>query len=277
MAVPRKPSMDVRPPTPASAALFDNDLLDLLDTATDVAFTVWLKLAEDAGLSSPLLEVLSHSRDDSQDSMAFSNIRRNHRSAIPAHQRDQLSTLLPHAENTTSSLKESLMSIRADPTAWTDTALPEHAQSFIRVVVDISQLVKIISSSHSFQSVVRQIFSRLTQITRECAILIQISSVRTNDLSGPQRPSGPGQAPPMSAQSTSPFYPGGNRFGNRSMEELEMPDSAAGNGKMRDFPASGGGLRGFQLASRQAERSRSRSNNPGSEDSSLRAPDVSAG
>ena len=263
--VPRKPSVDVRPPTSVLAALFDDDLLDLLDNATDSAYTVWLKLAEDIGASSPEL-TRTHGRMDSQDSAA-SSLHRRHPSSMSNSQYEELATLLPQAEQTTSALKESLMAVRADPANWTTISLPDQAQAFIRTVVSVAERVKSISTTHSFPIDVRQSLSKLTQTTRECAILIQVSSINARDLSGPHRPA-PGR-PPLSARSISPFrtkeYP---RYG-ASNEDLSLP-SATFNSNWAGPPSAG--LRGLQLPSRQAAMSRSRSaNNQGSGDS-MRAP-----
>jgi hypothetical protein len=62
---PRKLSVDVRPPTPASATLYDEEFLDVIERATDVAFAVWLRLAEEIGISQP---PFMHSKSDSMSS-----------------------------------------------------------------------------------------------------------------------------------------------------------------------------------------------------------------
>ncbi|ORX33417.1 RAM signaling pathway protein-domain-containing protein [Kockovaella imperatae] len=273
MNIPRKPSVDVRPPTPASAALFDDDLLDLFETAIDSAFLVWLKLAEDIGLSAPGATGGTHGRMDSQDSTTSSMIQRPHQKTMSDSEYTELATLLPQAEDTTSSLKESLMSVRASSSNWNTTSLPDQAQAFIRIVVLVSHTVKSISSTHTFPLNVRQTFSSLIQTTRECAILIQVSSVQPRNLSGPLDRIK--HAPPISARSVSPFrsrdYPR-EMSGNASTEELVVPPSAA-SANWSGPPSSG--LRGLQLPSRQAAMSRSRSaNNQGSQGSLdlLRAP-----
>ena len=117
-AHPRKLSVDVRPPTPASATLFDEDLLDVIETATDIADSVWLKLAEDIGASaSPTngqLTVGGHSKSNSQSSFmsnmssatrqTFGTERPN---TIPTRLHADMVNLLSRAEQITTALRES--------------------------------------------------------------------------------------------------------------------------------------------------------------------------
>ncbi|WRT67282.1 uncharacterized protein IL334_004249 [Kwoniella shivajii] len=275
----RKLSVDVRPPTPSSASVFDEDLLDVIETATDIAFTCWLKLAEDVGASSPPFSngPTIHQKSGSQSSILsnaesarlghhpftpIDNPRRPPTISLKHH--SELLHLLSIAEQTTAGLRESLMGLRANPTTYTTTTLSDDAQAFIKTVVQVSVLVKTISATHNFPMNVRQACSRLTQSTRECAILIQVSSLRPTS----STPSGITMGIPMSANNTnsrplSPMYPS-----SRSQEDLGIiPHSAGYNNSTMSTPWDPNhnqreGLRGLQLPSRQMALGRNRSANP---------------
>ncbi|WVR05328.1 hypothetical protein IAU60_002342 [Kwoniella sp. DSM 27419] len=292
LAPVRKLSVDVRPPTPASASVFDEDLLDVIETATDIAFTCWLKLAEDVGGSPP--PFASHHKSASQSSTASGpmgvalynppaeNPRRPPTISPKHHQ--ELLLLLSQAEQITTALRESLMGLRANPMTYPTTTLPDDAQHFIKTVVRVSELVKAISSSHQFPAHVRQACSRLTQATRECAILIQVSSLRPGNATPAHvpmsaTPSASGHRP------MSPYRIGhqhsssntGTSSGTGSQEDLpSVPFSAGryplaspglwGNSQAGGVGSDGTirhkeGLRGLQLPARQMAISRSRSSN----------------
>lgn len=183
----RNLSVDVRPPTPASATLFDDDLLDVLETATEIGFSVWLRLAEEIGASSSYEggQIPGHMRVDSSSSSASVRLGlslltddRRRPATIPAKEYGDLVHLLSVAEQVTTALRESLMALRANPFAYAHTSLPDDAQAFIRSVVKVTGLVKALSAQHTFSTNLRQGMRRLTQATRECAILIQVSSMR---------------------------------------------------------------------------------------------------
>ncbi|WWC89870.1 uncharacterized protein L201_004798 [Kwoniella dendrophila CBS 6074] len=206
IAPSRKLSVDVRPPTPSSASVFDEDLLDVIETATDTAFTCWLKLAEDIGASSPPNGFAVHQKSGSQSSIMSNNNNNNEATARLGHHpftplsstdngrssrrpstisvkhHQELLQLLSAAEQITAGLRESLMGLRANPASFhsnsTSSDLFNNLQSFIKTVIKVSNLVKIISSKHQFPLNVRQSCSKLTQSTRECAILIQVSSLK---------------------------------------------------------------------------------------------------
>lgn len=226
----RNLSFDVRPPTPASATLFDDDLLDVVETATDIAFTVWLRLAEDIGASAaPTFE---HTKSDSISStnsgrLGLSLAPRDSRrpTTIPFKEYHDLVAALSTAEHVTTTLRETLMGLRANPFALAHSSLPDNAQAFIKTVVKVSGLIKTLSVSHTFGLSVRQSLSKLTQTTRECAILIQVSSLR------------PTQSSPTLVQPP-PDY------ANASNEDLAHPYS---------------GLKGLHLPAKQALRSRNQS------------------
>lgn len=179
---PRKLSVDVRPPTPASATLYDEEFLDVIERATDVAFAVWLRLAEEIGISQP---PFMHSKSDSMSSSGSGGFRLAAHDArrpatIPVRQYADLVSLLSTAEHVTTKLRESYMGLRANPFSFTNTTIPDDTHAFIKTVVSVSQQIKAISTSHTFSHQIRSSLSQLTQAARECAILMQVSSLRSN-------------------------------------------------------------------------------------------------
>jgi hypothetical protein len=262
----RKLSVDVRPPTPTSATLFDEDLLDVIESATENAFTTWLRLAEDVGGASPLsANGPSHSKSPSQSSLnSNSDFSRtfmsNRPDDISAQHHAELLAVLSHAEQTTATLRESLMGLRASPASYARTTLPDDTQAFIQVVVRVSGLVKIISINHTFSQPVRSSISRLTQSTRECAILMQVSSLRPGSTPSPYSASSATGKPHHRSQlSMTSSGPGG------SSEDLTTPHSAStpGSAGWGSATGSGSGLRGLQLPRRQLALNRDRSGTMG--------------
>ena len=269
----RKLSVDIRPPTPTTAAtLFDDDLLDVLENATDIAFTVWLRLAEEIGASSPPFAAnqngtVGHFKSSSSSSVlstldstrtgAFANRRP---ATVSSRHHAELVALLSAAEQVTSALRESLAGIRANPlTTYAHTTLPEDGQTFIKTVVRVSELVKAISATHTFPLGVRQACSKLTQATRECAILMQVSSL------GPRR--GGAYRPGTSASTT--YGSRGQSSDDLPLSSATMPQSAvyptsagwAGSGVAEPVKREGSGLRGLHLPAKMSL-GRSRSANP---------------
>jgi hypothetical protein len=264
----RKLSVDVRPPTPTSATLFDEDLLDVIESATENAFTTWLRLAEDVGGSSPISNGPSrtHSKTPSQSSLNsnsdFSRTFMSNRpdDISPQHHAELLAAL-SNAEQTTSNLRESLMGLRANPASYARTTLPDDTQAFIQIVVRVSGLVKLISINHTFSQPVRSSISRLTQSTRECAILMQVSSLRPTGGLTPSlysanstRGNSPHHRSQLSLTSSGP---------GASSEDLTTPHSASlstpGSAGWGSASGSGSGLRGLQLPRRQLALNRDRS------------------
>jgi len=263
----RKLSVDVRPPTPTSATLFDEDLLDVIESATENAFATWLRLAEDVGGASPISNGNSqtHSKSPSQSSLNsnsdFSRTFMSNRPDDISHQHPaELLAALSHAEQTTSNLRESLMGLRANPGNYARTALPDDTQAFIQIVVRVSGLVKVISINHTFSQAVRSSISRLTQSARECAILMQVSSLRPTGLTpspysaNSTRGNSPHHRSQLSLTSSGP---------GASSEDLTTPHSASastpGSAGWGSASGSGSGLRGLQLPRRQLALNRDRS------------------
>ena len=235
----RKISNDLRSATPDSANLLDEDLLDVIETATDQAYIVWLKLAEDIGSVPNTSDNADHTRQDS--------------GPISPQLHSDLLSRLSDAEHLTTNLRESLMRLRADPQSCSNTSLPDDTAAFIKIVIRVSELVKAISNSHPLPPHVRQHLSRLTQTTRECAILLQVSSLRSTS-------STPALVPPASARSNGPMtHMSRGSAGNDSGEEIVMPHSASSSNWANPPPSAG--LRGLQLPSRQLAMARSRSAN----------------
>lgn len=221
----RQLSVDIRAPASASATLFDEDLLDVIDTATEAAFACWLKLSEEIGAVSPQMNRSTHRNNSSISSVSSQS--QDHldlaRMALPlftplgAHSR-RPSTISPKAhaelvhnlsvaEQITAALRESLLHLRADPHAYSYTTLPDDTQSFIKIVVKVSELVKAMSRTHAFPVSVRQAVGKLTQATRECAILIQVSSLKPGQ--GTAAPT----APLSSGRSVMPISRAGSATG----------------------------------------------------------------
>lgn len=268
----RKLSVDVRPPTPASATLFDEDLLDVIETATEAAFTAWLRLAEDinaSGASGSPVHNMSHHKSASQGSIASTaesgRANSDRPPTIPPRYHSELVMLLSRAEHITTTLRETLAGIRANPAKWNHSTLSDDAQAFIKIVVKVSEVVKVISATHTFPQMVRQSCSRLTQVTRECAILIQVSSLRPGS-------STPAPIPPSSARPISPAYRSRAGTAESSAEDLTVPPHSAGwmgpplAASVSSFGGSGGGsgsgLKGLQLPSRHAARRRDGGRDP---------------
>jgi hypothetical protein len=290
----RKLSVDVRPPTPASVTLFDEDLLDVIEKATDIAFTVWLKLAEDIGASDPFGVPPGHIKTASQSSLSsqlesahsissFSSMNlRPQDMDIPPKILAELVHLLGASEQITATLRESLMGLRANPLSYASTTLPDDAQAFIKTVVKVSEMVKIVSAHHTFPASVRQSCSRLTQATRECAILMQVSSLRPGSSTSGAFPAFSGFPNPNSARPYSRMHYSRSSQGGAgsSSEDLQVPSSggwdmttttmASGAGAGVGAGAGSGlgstpraGLRGLQLPTRQAALGMGRSKTSG--------------
>jgi hypothetical protein len=261
---------------PGSAAAFDldDDLLDVIEAATDVAFTAWLKLAEDiGGLPS------RHLRTDSDGS----DIRSIRPDTISPKDHANMLELLSTSETVTSQLRESLMGIRADPhsghsekSLHSRQALHAQSEAFVKTVVQVTGLVMKLSSQHAFSSAVRQCCAKLVQFTREFAILFQVSHTRpgtsasayaasnhsqsqTSLLNHPhlanghasrQQTEGSRSSSPVSAMTLTAAR---RRFA-ASSDNLSQPYSADGSqvsSAMAGTPKSAG-LRGLRLPSRQA-------------------------
>ncbi|KAL1411068.1 RAM signaling network component [Vanrija albida] len=230
---PRKLSVDVRPPTPASATLYDEEFLDVIERATDVAFAVWLRLAEEIGISQP---PFMHSKSDSMSSSGSGGLRLAHDArrpaTIPVRQYADLVSLLSTAEHVTTKLRESYMGLRANPFSFTNTTIPDDTHAFIKTVVSVSQQIKTISTSHTFSQQIRSNLSQLTQSARECAILMQVSSLRSSA-------STPALVPPSTV---------GSDYGHSPMNPMSSNEDLA-------QPLTNG-LRGLHLPTRHPLRGR---------------------
>lgn len=245
----RNLSVDVRPPTPASATLFDDDLLDVLETATEVGFSVWLRLAEEIGASSSYDsgQHPGHMRGDSASSsvsvrlgLSLLTDDRRRPPTIPAKEYGDLVHLLSVAEQVTTALRESLMALRANPFAYSHTTLPDDAQAFIRNVVKVTGLIKALSAHHTFSTGMRQGMRRLTQATRECAILIQVSSMRPTHSTPALIPAPTGASTTYAASHTAGSSYGGVGFGASAATSY-----ASGGGHGGHAPSSFGGTSAY--------------------------------
>ena len=258
---------------PGSASNFDldDDLLDVIEAATDVAFTAWLKLAEDIG---GVPNGSRHMRSDSTNS--------DPRSARPAtispKDHSTMLDLLSLSETVTTQLRESLMGIRADPHSETSMharqALHAQSESFVKTVVQVTHLVMELSAQHTFSAAVRQCCGKLVQFTREFAILFQVSHTRPGTstsayatsshsqsqtsllghpyLAGNGRNQHDGSRP--SSPVSSMTLTGARRRFAASSDNLTQPHSADGSQASSATAATSrsAGLRGLRLPSRQA-------------------------
>lgn len=189
MSVPLPTSSgDLSPTTPYSPAnVVDDGVLDTLEQAAAIADTVWLRLSEElAGSSNGISPaVLSKKFGDT----SFSDIPP--RSASPMVNRSRRTqdalAWIARAEGYTGKLHESLMQARANPSlllteinGTNDSALrlPFDAQNFIKAVVVVSKLVKAVSAERPIPSSVKNLLQRLTAKTSECAILLEVSSLK---------------------------------------------------------------------------------------------------
>lgn len=182
-------STDMSPSTPHSPAnVVDDGVLDTLEQAAAIADTVWLRLSEElTGSPSGISPAIINKKFGET---AFSNLPP--RSVIPSSStrsrriQDAVSWIAK-AEGYTRKLHESLMQARANPSLLLqDTAsspestlrLPFDAQNFIKAVVVVSKLVKAVSGERAIPASVKNLLQRLTAKTSECAILLEVSSLK---------------------------------------------------------------------------------------------------
>ena len=264
----RNASVDI----PGSAGRYDidDDLLDVIEAATEVAFTTWLRLAEDIGG----LPSSRHGRSDSSSSEMTSA----RPAGISPRDHNTMLELLSTSETVTTSLRESLMGIRADPhsepSIHARSMLHGQSEAFVKTVVKVTELVMRLSAQHTFSTAVRQCCAKLVQFTREFAILFQVSHTRPGTAASTHVSSAHSKShahanssghPYMdrrtngdSSRSSSPVsattLTGARRRFAASSDNLTQPHSADGSqGSSATFgtPRSAG-LRGLRLPSRQA-------------------------
>ncbi|KAJ9123227.1 hypothetical protein QFC22_001422 [Naganishia vaughanmartiniae] len=183
----RLPSLntDVSPVTPHSPAhVVDDGVLDTLEQAAAIADTVWLRLSEELTGSptaiSPAILVKKFGQPVIPDLPPRSPVP-------PVAQRSRrvqdALVWIARAEAYTRKLHESLMQARANPSLLildqnTSSRLPFDAQNFIKAVVVVSKLLKAVSAERPIPASVKNLLQRLTGKTSECAILLEVSSLK---------------------------------------------------------------------------------------------------
>lgn len=181
-------SADASLTTPYSPAnVVDDGVLDTLEQAAAIADTVWLRLSEELAASSGGLSPAIISKKLGEAS--FSDLPPRSASPLVNRSRRIQDALvwIARAEGYTGKLHESLMQARANPsllfmdvdgTNDSNLRLPFAAQNFIKAVVVVSKLVKAISTERSIPGSVKNLLQRLTAKTSECAILLEVSSLK---------------------------------------------------------------------------------------------------
>lgn len=189
---PPAPTSHSSNPPKSAATVVDEGVLDTLEQALDIAYTVWLRLAED--LQDPAREPgkLGLTKLDTGSSGSGGGGA----TSVGSPNVKELLDRIVKAEGTTRHLHESLMELRAQanpeyttlgPTAGeAEQRLPHDAQSFIKAVVRVSELVILVSQERVFPVSVRTLLAKLTSKTRECGILLQVSTLKPITLANGQ-------------------------------------------------------------------------------------------
>jgi hypothetical protein len=188
-------------PVPKSAAtVVDDGVLDTLEQASDIAYTVWLRLSEELSTSNSATGRLGLAKLSVD---AGASPRRGH---FPSSPRViELLERIAMAEETTRHLHESLMEVRARATygasngTGAEVRLPHDAQNFIKAVVRVSELAILVCKERPLPVSVRVLLGRLTSKTRDCGILLQVSTLKPVS-------AGPGTVAPFAAP-IRPFSP----------------------------------------------------------------------
>ncbi len=195
------------PPTPGSAAtIVDDGVLDTLEQASDIAYTVWVRVQDDLSFSPSSNSALYSPGGLQLAPPPLGSIEVSPKTIPPpSHRskrvRDLLATL-GIAEELTRKLREALMEVRAydfdqnlTPAGSSGSSarslipaqarLSTDAQSFIRIVVKVSeQIIKLQNSrEHTFPTSVKTLLAKLTTKTRECGILMQVSTLKPGGMS----------------------------------------------------------------------------------------------
>jgi len=187
----REGYLDGSPSTPRSAAtVVDEGVLDTLEQASDIAYTVWLRLSEE------LRDPPQEQQTSTPGRLGLAKLNTSVNSPVnggassqPRSERViELLARIAMAEETTRHLHESLMEVRAGAHSGgyaysttpgsAETRLPSNAQSFIKAVVRVSELAILVSKERPLPINVRSLLAKLTSKTRECGILLQVSTLK---------------------------------------------------------------------------------------------------
>lgn len=214
----REGLLDGTPTTPRSAAtVVDEGVLDTLEQASDIAFTVWLRLSEE--LRDPHEQPSTPGRLGLAKLNTSQSLHHGQSSPLPRSERViELLTRIAMAEETTRHLHESLMEVRAGAHSGSyaygsgqvpgiaEVRLPHNAQSFIKAVVKVSELAILVSKERPLPISVRALLAKLTSKTRECGILLQVSTLKPVSAGG-------NHGLPSAGPSSSGFRPYSPAFG----------------------------------------------------------------
>lgn len=182
-------STEMSPSAPYSPAnVVDDGVLDTLEQAAAVADTVWLRLSEELTGSPSGISPAEMTKKFGERAFSNSKPRVGEPHFAPRSRRvEDAAAWIAKAEGYTRKLHESLMQARANPSlllsepgssTQSTLRLPSDAQNFIKAVVVVSKLVKAVSVERSIPSSVRNLLQRLTAKTSECAILLEVSSLK---------------------------------------------------------------------------------------------------
>ncbi|KAJ9100012.1 hypothetical protein QFC19_005830 [Naganishia cerealis] len=176
---------DVSPATPYSPAhVVDDGVLDTLEQAAAMADTVWLRLSEELTGSPPAITPAILENKFGQATIPNLPPHSPMPMLAQRSRREQDALLwIAKAEAYTRKLHESLMQARANPSLLvldqnTSSRLPFDAQNFIKAVVVVSKLVKAVSVERAIPASVKNLLQRFTGKTSECAILLEVSSLK---------------------------------------------------------------------------------------------------
>jgi hypothetical protein len=181
-------SADLSPTTPYSPAnVVDDGVLDTLEQAAAIADTVWLRLSEELAGSSGGISPAILSKKFGETSFSDLPSRSTSPTVNRSRRTQDALAWIARAEGYTGKLHESLMQARANPSllltdinGTNDSALrlPFDAQNFIKAVVVVSKLLKAVSAERPIPGSVKNLLQRLTAKTSECAILLEVSSLK---------------------------------------------------------------------------------------------------
>ncbi|KAJ9107530.1 hypothetical protein QFC21_000987 [Naganishia friedmannii] len=183
----RLPSLntDASPVTPYSPAhVVDDGVLDTLEQAAAIADTVWLRLSEELTGSPTAISPAILAKKFGQPVIPNLPPHSPLPTVAPRSRRVQDALVwIAKAEAYTRKLHESLMQARANPSLLildqnTSSRLPFDAQNFIKAVVVVSKLLKAVSVERPIPASVKNLLQRLTGKTSECAILLEVSSLK---------------------------------------------------------------------------------------------------
>lgn len=221
----------------------DARMLETLQEASEIAYTVWLRLSEELSDSN------STSSSFSSDSPQFSPRKMRSKTA------QRLMENVAKAEGNTRRLTESLMEIGADPTRL-QAVLDKPVEEFTTAVWTVNELVNTLSKERVLPPSVRALLSSLVSKTRECD---NSSRTAMAARSGGGGSDGGDLAPPPSLRNSAANRPASPAFGYRALEVKAPPitnmlpkSSTSSSFAAFQMPLSAGMRQGMPARSRSA-------------------------